>query len=98
MEQETSTPGRGNPESAAWFRAQLQALGTSQSNLARFMIQCGDDRQFATILRSMGRMATGDARVSGEMRALLGSMERARHESAQSSAGSVGSEKDRSYG
>lgn len=71
MEQETSTPGRGSEESAAWFRAKLKELGIGQSALARRMIAAEDDRQFSTILRSISRMATGDARVSGEMRALL---------------------------
>ena len=71
---ETSTPGRGSPESAAWFRERLHVLGIGQSALARLMLEHGDDRQLATILRSLGRMANGDARVSGEMRALLGVM------------------------
>jgi hypothetical protein len=75
MEQETTTPGRGSAESAAWFRAKLDALGISQSALARLMLARGDDRQMATILRSLSRMASGDARVSGEMRALLGTLE-----------------------
>lgn len=72
MEQETFTPGRGTAESAAWFRAKLEKLGIGQSELARLMLAHGDDRQFKTILRSLSRMASGDARVSGEMRALLG--------------------------
>ena len=72
---ETSTPGRGSVESAAWFRAKLAALGISQSALARLMLEHGDDRQKATILRSLSRMASGEARVSGEMRALLGTLE-----------------------
>jgi len=76
MEQETATldttaPGRGTPESAAWFREQLEALGIGNSALARAMIENGDDRQFDTIVRGLRRMATGEARVSGEMRALL---------------------------
>ena len=71
MEQETSTPGRGSPESAAWFRSKLEQLDLGQSDLARRMIAAGDDRQFDTILRSLRRMASGEARVSGEMRALL---------------------------
>ena len=68
---ETTTPGRGIPESAAWFREQLEALGIGNSALARAMIENGDDRQFDTIVRGLRRMATGKARVSGEMRALL---------------------------
>ncbi len=50
----------------------------SQAALARLMVECGDDRQMATILRSLSRMASGDARVSGEMRALLGTLDASR--------------------
>ena len=76
MEQETITPGRGSAESAAWFRDKLKKLGLSQPALARLMLERGDDRQIGTILRTLSRMASGDARVSGEMRALLGTLER----------------------
>jgi hypothetical protein len=82
MEQETTTPGRGSPESAAWFRDRLARLGMSQAALARLMLERGDDRQSATILRSISRMASGDARVSGEMRALLGTLEITRNTGA----------------
>jgi hypothetical protein len=58
------------------FRARIAALGFNQSSFARRMIELGDDRGEKTILRSIQRMASGDARVSGEMRALLGLMER----------------------
>lgn len=71
MEQGTITPGRGSVESAAWFRARLDVLEMGQSELARTMKSRGDDRQFDTILRSLRRMASGDARVSGEMRVML---------------------------
>jgi len=74
MDRETSTPGRGSPESATWFREMLAELEMSQSALARLMIEQGDDRQLTTILRSLSRMASGAARVSGEMRALLGTL------------------------
>ncbi len=74
MEQETTTPGRGSPESAAWFSEKLDALGLGPSTLARLMLQYGDDRKMGTILRSLGRMRSGEARVSGEMRALLGAL------------------------
>jgi hypothetical protein len=84
MEQDTVTPGRGSPESAAWFRAKLTELGMSQSALARLMLDRGDDRQMTTILRSLSRMASGDARVSGEMRALLGVLSETRPSGASS--------------
>ncbi len=83
MEQETSTPGRGSPESAAWFREKLRILGLGQSALARLMLASGDDRQMNTILRTLSRMANGEARVSGEMRALLGLLEQAQQNGKQ---------------
>ena len=75
LEQETTTPGRGTAESAEWFRSKLGELKMSQANLARYMLAHGDDRQLTTILRSLSRMASGDARVSGEMRVLLSMLE-----------------------
>jgi hypothetical protein len=71
-------PARGSPESAAWFRQALVDLGETQSSLARLMKRKGDDRQPNTILRTIQRMATGDARVSGEMRVILTMMQRAK--------------------
>lgn len=64
----------GTPESAAFFRAALQELEETQGSLARLMQKYGDDRKPATILRNIQRMASGDARVSGEMRVLLNFM------------------------
>lgn len=49
---ETITPGRGSPESAAWFRDKLARLSMTRGTLARFMLEQGDDRQRATILRT----------------------------------------------
>lgn len=49
----------------------------SRNSLARLMLARGDDRQPATILRTLGRMASGQVRVSGEMRALLGTLKQA---------------------
>ena len=60
-------PVRGTPESARWFRAMLEELGETQASMARLMKRKGDDRQPETIARHMRRMATGEARVSGEM-------------------------------
>jgi hypothetical protein len=64
----------GTPDSAAWFRAQLEALGMTQSGFAKWMKKRGDDRMPATILRHIQRMAAGEARVSGEMRVILSLM------------------------
>ena len=63
--------------SADEFRAAIARLGFSQSSLARFMVEMGDDRDEKNVLRSIQRMLSGDSRISGEMRALLGVMERA---------------------
>jgi len=71
-------PARGTPESAAWFRAELEALGETKASMARLMKRKGDDRAPNTIERHMQRMATGDARVSGEMRVILTMMRRAK--------------------
>ncbi len=57
------------------MRARIAALGLTQTGLARRMKELGDDRPEKNILRTIQRMVAGDARVSGEMRALLGLME-----------------------
>jgi hypothetical protein len=75
---ELTTPGRGSPESAAWFRDMLAKLDETQASMARLMKRKGDDRQLATIERTIRRMACGDARVSGEMRVILTMMLRAK--------------------
>jgi hypothetical protein len=74
-------PVRGTLESAAWFRAMLEELGETQASMARLMKRKGDDRQPETIARHMRRVATGEARVSGEMRVVLTMMLRARKRS-----------------
>ena len=58
------------------FRQALEDLAITQSELARRMRDLGDDRDEKNILRSIQRMVAGDARVSGEVRALLGMMKR----------------------
>jgi hypothetical protein len=63
------------------FRARIARLGLTQTGLARRMKQLGDDRDEKNILRSIQRMVAGDARVSGEMRALLGLIEQTRRAS-----------------
>jgi hypothetical protein len=67
-------PTTGTPESGAWFKAQLEALGQTQSGFARWLEKRGDDRKPGTILRHVQRMANGEARVSGEMRVILSMM------------------------
>ncbi len=53
------------------FRQRLSNLGMSQSAFAVRLKQLGDSRSQETILRGVQRMATGEARVSGEMKVLL---------------------------
>jgi hypothetical protein len=67
-------PTSGTPESAAWFRAEIDALGMTQTGFAKWLKRRGDDRKDATILRHVQRMANGEARVSGEMRVILSMM------------------------
>jgi hypothetical protein len=67
-------PTTGTPEGAAWFRAELEALGMTQTGLAKWLKKRGDDRQPGTILRHVQRMANGEARISGEMRVILSMM------------------------
>jgi hypothetical protein len=69
------------PESAAWFSVMLEEPGEMQSGLARFMPRKGDDRQPATISRTIQRMANGEAPGSGEMRVILTTMKRAKDRS-----------------
>jgi hypothetical protein len=61
-------------EDGKTIREIIADLGYSQSALARLMKELGDDRDEKAILRSIQRMVAGDSRVSGEMRALLGSL------------------------
>ena len=77
-QRKTGGPLGGTPESAAWFRSALENLGETQSSLARLMHRKGDDRKLNTILRTIQRMAIGEARVSGEMRVILTMMQRAK--------------------
>ncbi len=79
-------PPKGTPESAAWFRQALEDLGETQASMARLMKRKGDDRQPETIARHMRRMATGEARVSGEMRVILTMMQRAKHRAVKRTA------------
>lgn len=53
------------------FRSALDDLGLSQRGLAAKMMALGDGRAFETILRGVQRMATGEARVSGEMQVIM---------------------------
>jgi hypothetical protein len=69
------------------IRAKIAALGMTQSGLARRMKELGDDRSEKNILRAIQRMVAGDARFSGEMRALLGLMDEVRQQQRRRAAG-----------
>ena len=83
-------PTTGTPESAAWFRSELEALGLTQTGLAKWLKKRGDDRQPGSILRHVQRMANGEARVSGEMRVILTIMHDGKRKALQRKA--VGSD------
>jgi hypothetical protein len=82
-------PVTGTAESAAWFREALAELGETQASMARLMKREDDDRQPETIARHMRRMATGEARVSGEMRVILTMMRRVRGRTVRNAAAEV---------
>lgn len=71
-----TTEGMQAMESENEMKQALDDLGLSQTELARRMKDLGDDRDPKNILRSIQRMVAGDIRVSGEMRAFLGSVPR----------------------
>lgn len=71
---------------AAEFRSQLENLCLTQSALAVRLRDLGDDRSVETILRSIQRMATGDARVSGEMKVILRLLQQNQHRGAHLAA------------
>lgn len=53
------------------LKAELEKLGWSQTGFAGLMTALGDNREVKTVLRSIQRMANGDARLSGEMQVIL---------------------------
>ncbi len=57
------------------LRDRISQLGMTQAGFARLMQSLGDHRNEKNILRSIQRMVSGDNRVSGEMRALIGLLE-----------------------
>jgi hypothetical protein len=57
--------------SPADFKQALADLGIGTNALSKIMRNLGDDRPRENIRRNVQRMATGETRVSGEMRAML---------------------------
>jgi hypothetical protein len=79
-------------ESAEEFRAFLKEIGESQSGFARIMKRLGDDREKATIQRHVQRMATGEARISGEMRVIMSIFRNSRRKQRKAEAARNGAE------
>jgi hypothetical protein len=68
MEEDTIATGMADADS---FRTAIEDLTLNQSSLADTLSTLGDRREFKTILRSIQRMVNGEARVSGEMQAIV---------------------------
>lgn len=71
MEADATIEPSPTDSASAALRARLAGLALSQSALALQLRELGDDRSPDTILRSIQRMASGEARVSGEMKVIL---------------------------
>jgi hypothetical protein len=65
-------------DQAAWFRQALEELGETQASFARWLLENGDERPPVTVARAVRRYATGEAKVSGEMRVLLHMLRKAK--------------------
>lgn len=81
-------------EATADFRAAIDELQLSQRALAAKMSALGDKRSFDTILRGVQRMATGKARVSGEMQVILTQLRRERARAKRLVEGTVWTQGD----
>jgi hypothetical protein len=57
------------------LRAEIEALGFNQSSFARRLQELGDNRPIKSIIRSVQRMVSGEARVGGETRGVVGLLE-----------------------
>jgi hypothetical protein len=68
---ENSSAELDQPSEAERYREAMEELRLNQSSLAKRLATLGDRREFSTILRSVQRMANGEARVSGEMQAIV---------------------------
>ncbi|KPF48873.1 hypothetical protein IP65_20585 [Novosphingobium sp. AAP1] len=58
------------------LRSTIEGLELNQSSFAGLLSELGDKRELKTILRSIQRMASADARVSGEMQVILTLLQR----------------------
>lgn len=56
---------------AAELRRRINRIGVTQNDFGHILQYLGDDRDLRSILRSLQRMLSGGARVSGEMKVLL---------------------------
>lgn len=57
------------------FKSALDHLGVGTNALSKMMKHLGDDRPRDNIRRNLQRMASGEARVPGEMRAMLNALD-----------------------
>jgi hypothetical protein len=72
-------PREQTPEEAAEeFRQALVEFNETQRSFAGRMIALGDRRKFEAVLRSIQRMASGEAKVSGEMQVIMTLLKRER--------------------
>lgn len=83
MSEEPPNPRTGTPESATEFRQFLAEIGETQSGFARTLKRLGDDRAKATIRRHIERIATGEARLSGQMRVIMSIFRHSRRKQAR---------------
>jgi hypothetical protein len=86
MTEERPNDRAGTPTSADEFRAFLAEIGETQSSFDRTLKRMGDDRADGTILRHVQRMATGEARISGEMRVIMSVFRNSRRKRAKAAA------------
>jgi hypothetical protein len=65
---EQSSPGELE---AGDLRASIESMEMNQSGFADLLNELGDHREFKTVLRSIQRMVSADAKVSGEMHVII---------------------------
>jgi len=70
-------------QTAAEFRAELDALCETQYGLAKRLNELGDRRPFPTILRGIQRIAAGETKIPGEMQVVLNLLKRAREDAKE---------------
>ena len=77
------SPEQTIEQTAAQFRAELDALHETQYGLAKRLNELGDRRPFSTILRSIQRVAAGETKISGEMQVVITLLKRDRDDAKE---------------